>query len=281
MRINELSLPYPVLSMGDDILPSLTIDCISIDVSHDAETYQFDISLHQEDETITRLITEGKAEYTCEVLCARTYMRRCYRSNEPKFHISLSRRDIFGKIEFCCFVTVKQTIESYSNPAFNEDYDNTSFYMEPGDILAAFPVASYNADLKYDKLYAAGSFMVVQEQKDATEVSFDANDDKIIVFLPTELYKTFEQLHNDRNFNEVFHASIVFNGLFKAILEYNEQLHGNLQWAEAIKYRINDEVELQDYDLTDKGRAYELAQALLKDPYKRMFNHLKEEQEDN
>ena len=74
---------------------------------------------------------------------------------------------------------------------------------------------------------------------------------------------------------------IVFNALFKILSEYNEKTHGEYLWAEAIKYRINSEKELNEFNIEDRSQAYELAQALLADPYKRLFNHLQERQENN
>ena len=43
--------------------------------------------------------------------------------------------------------------------------------------------------------------------------------------------------------------------------------------------RIDTEEELHQYDINDTSKAYELAQALLKDPYQRLFNHLTQSNE--
>lgn len=278
MKINNVSLPYPVLGNADDINPGLPDDDIKVDVTADAENYYFTVNLHHGNDDVDYYILEGNAEYTCEVTCPRTYLRRCYHSSEPKLEFSLSRREVFGRIEFSCYVTVAKTISDYRNSQQNEDYGDTTFCMEPGDILCAFTPASWNASLKYDKLYSAGSFMVVLNGgEDSQKTWFDANGDTIKVYLPDELYRQFQELCKDNNFNELFHASIVFNALFKTLNEYNESTHGKWQWAEAIKYRIESEPELHDFDITDHSSAYELAQALLRDPYKRLFNHFKEQ----
>lgn len=279
MKINNVSLPYPVLGNVDDIVPGLPEDNIQVEVTADAENYYFTILLHHENEDIDFYILDECAEYTCEVTCPRTYLRRCYHSPKPRLEFTLSRREVFGRIEFNCYVTVSKTIPDYRNSQQNEDYGDATFNMEPGDILCAFWPASWNASLKYDKLYSAGSFMVVLNGgQDTQHTWFDSNGDTIKVYLPEELFRQFQTLCNDRNFNELFHASIVFNALFKTLSEYKETVHGTWQWAEAIKYRIDHEPELQDYDIENRTTAYELAQALLQDPYKRLFNHLKEQQ---
>ena len=279
MRINNISLPYPVLGNSDDILPLLPDDCISVQPSLDNDTYTFHITLKQENADITKLIQSGDAQYTCEVTCPRTYLRFCKTSATPEFDVILNRREVFARIEFACYVTVCQDIVGYSNSGQNEDYDGASFNMEAGDVLAAFPVASYNADLKYEKLYAAGSFMVVLDGDETPHTWFDANDDYIKVYLPHPMFEQFRALCKNRNFNELFHASIVFNALFKVLSEYSEKKYGNFQWAEAVKYRIDTEEDLHEFDIKDTSKAYELAQALLKDPYQRLFNHLAQPKE--
>ncbi len=271
---NNFSLPYPILSVNDDIRPSLTDDSVSIIPSIDNDNYTFFISLKQENPDITSFIANEKAEYICEVQCPRTYLRFCKKSSTPQFSITISRREVFARIEFLCYVVVKDKIDNYHNSGLHDDYGEACFNLEPGDYLVVFPIASYNANLKYDKIYSAGSFMVVLDGDKKPYTWFDANGDNIKVYLPHPMFEQFRALCKNRNFNELFHASIVFNALFKVLSEYNEKKYGDYQWAETIKYRIDTEKELQLFDINDTAKAYELAQALLKDPYRRLFNHL-------
>ncbi len=274
------SLPYPVLSSyEDDIVPHLDANSVLVTPTHDRKKYSFSIQVLLENEDILRYIEEGKAEYTCEVTCTRTYLRKCYHSQFPAFTIELGRKEVIGDIWFKCFVTVKEDILDYHNSQFNEDYEDALFDMDPGDMLAIFPSMKYTANLKYDKLYSAGSFMVVQEDKNNSTVWFDATGDKILVYLPTPMFEQFQSFSGNQDFNELFHASIVFNALFKCISEYDPKTQENLLWVSAIRYRINTEDALSDFDLEDKTRSYELAQALLADPYKRLFKKLSEQEQ--
>lgn len=276
---NKASLPYPVLGHGDDLVPGLDSNSIMVDIVADKRNYSFKIDLLMDNEDILALIDEGKAEYTCEVTCPRTYMRRCYHSPFPGFNIEIGRKEVVGDVNFHCYVTVMEDILDYHNSAFNEDYEDALFTLEQGDVLAMFPRATYTAKLEYEKLYAAGSFMVVLEG-DRPNVWFDANGDRIIVYLPKEMFDQFKMLSTHIEFNELFHASIVFNALYKSIAEYDPQTQENLMWAAAIRYRINTEEELKGFDMEDRSQAYELAQALLADPYKRMFSRLNETTEE-
>ncbi len=276
MRINNVSLPYPVLGNSDDILPLLPEDSIIIAQSLEDDKYKFNIRLKQENPDITQLIEQRKAAYTCEVTCPRTYLRRCYKSEKPEFEIELGRRDVFGRIDFNCFVTVYEIINDYHNQFQNEDYGDATFEMEPGDILVAFPTAYVPVDITYEMLYSSGACMVVLDGHETKHTWFDANDDTIKVYLPHNMFEQYRTMHQNRNFNALFHASIVFNALFKVLSEYQENVHGNYLWAEAVKTRIDTDENLRDFDINDTSHAYELAQGVLGDPYKRLFVHLQE-----
>lgn len=281
MKINNVSLPYPVLGNSDDILPLLPDDSVKVERSFDNNTYTFNVTLRQDNPLISLLIEQGYAAYTCEVTCPRTMLRRCYKSETPDIEIKLGRREVFGRIDFNCFVTVYKPIPGYRNELQNEDYGDAMFDMEPGDILVAFPTAYFPVDITYDMLYSAGSLMVVLDGGEAKNTWHDANDDKIKVYLPHAMFEQYGKLYKNRMFNSLFHASIVFQVLFKILSEYKESTYGQYLWAEAIKTRIDSDESLAEFDINDTARAYELTHGLLGDPYQRMFNKLQEFQENH
>ena len=77
MKYKNVSLPYPVLGIYDDVYPLLGDDCIQMsDPVKTATEYQFGIDLKQGNKDIAQLVNEGKAEYACEVTCRGTFLRR-------------------------------------------------------------------------------------------------------------------------------------------------------------------------------------------------------------
>lgn len=279
MKINDISLPYPVLGISDDVYPLLKNDCVSIEEPVSTpSSIQFKIHLRQKNKEITQFIKKGKAEYVCEINCARTFFRTCIRQSTPDFIVELPRKGVSGRIEFDMFVTVKTPIDHYHNSQFNADYDGVFFDMEPGDVLVAFPSAYYNLDVKYDKLYAAGSFMQIANGGDDSRPTwYNISGDKILIMLPPKMFKEYdERISMDRDYIEIIHSSIVFNALVFALYHIDEQAYEGKQWSDAIKYRLATESELKGFDISDKTRVFELAQTLLADPYQRMFNHLSE-----
>ncbi len=287
MKYKNVSLPYPVLGIYDDVYPLLGDDCIQMsDPVKTATEYQFGIDLKQGNKDIARLVNEGKAEYACEVTCRGTFLRRCYKSSTPHFDITLGRTEVNGRIEFQCFIATCQPIPNYSNDDFNEDYHGFTFDLETGDMLAVFPLAWWNTNVKFDKLYAAGSFMQIVEAGDGIDkIWFNLNEDRILIELPHDLFVQYQRIGN--SFPEVIHSSLVHNALVYALSNLSEYQETGKLWADSLQLRLAELHVLTSELKNDMSLVYKAADILLQDPYKRMLDSLEkianaqnEEQED-
>ena len=277
MKFTNISLPYPVLGINDDVYPLLQEDNIVPELISNKTHHTFNIKLKHSNLDLDNLIESGKAEYVCEVNCTKTYFRKCFTSKVPYFEINLDRKSVAGKVELICSITAVEDIYNYQNKGFNPDYHGFSFHIEAGEVLAIFSNISYNFDIKYDKLYAAGSFMQVTQGVEGSDSTwFKIDSDMILIVLPPAMYRQYQLICNDRDFMEVFHASIVFNALVFALYHINEEEYEDKLWAESIKQIMcgKEKIKSKNYDLSDKNRVYELAQDLLGDPYNRLFKHL-------
>ncbi len=271
MNINNISLPYPVLGISDDILPILPEDAVRFELTADLKIYSFNISLNFDNADIKNLIDNHKAEFSCEYECARTMLRRCEVSDKPCFSIQIPRNAVNGRVNFNCYVSVKELIPNYSNKGFNEDYMDMVFDMAPGDILVAFPQFHYDADIRYDKLQAAGSFMQIRESSLHDTVFYDITGNKIEILMPPTLYKLYCE-PVVKSSAEIIHSSLVLNALTYALL--NIEAHEQTTWAKTIYFRMNSEEGFSIAQLLEPSNIPGIAQRLLKDPYLRLFNKI-------
>lgn len=275
MNVSKMTLPYPVLGINDDVLPRPSMENSSLSQTKTHYIFEFDAIC--KNEKILDLIADGYAEYVCEVNCQRTFLRKCHKQNTPHFRIEVPKHGVSGTIEFEVTITVKKPIAEYTNPQFHEDYTGYSFNLEPGDLLGFIAAFTYDADIKYDKLQAVGSFMEInQNSTDATAV--ELGHPKISILLPPDMYQAYKgHVHNNRQIASVIHASLVFNALTDALNNINEHRHE--LWAKTIIYRLKTEDGLKNFYVDDEtlfeqDKVFDLAQALLGDPYKRLFNCL-------
>ncbi|WP_315515186.1 hypothetical protein [Prevotella histicola] len=276
MNLNNISLPYPVLGISDDIQPSLAPDNVSAVVEKSLHTYTFKIALKFDNEDISKIIDDGDAEFSCEYDCPRTMLRECVKSKYPYFTIDIPKYAVNGRLNFSCYVSVKHDIPHYVNSGFNADYEGFSFHMEPGDILVAFESLHYDADIKYDKLQAAGSFMQIRESNLHKEVFFDISGNKIDILMPPQLYQLYGQ-PTVKGAAEIIHSSIVLNALTYALMmlvRLDDRENDSRLWVRTILYRLKDEAEYSLNDLDEESTIPGLTQRLLKDPYLRLFNHI-------
>lgn len=269
--MNSNNFPYPVLGSSDDILPAPS-DPI-VEETEDSKDYHFDIHLAYDNKDIEKLVEQDYADYVCEVTCDSTRLRKCYKGKQLHFKIDLPRKSVANKIVFSCTITVKKTKKNYVNQGFHPDYYGHEFTMEPGDILGILGEFTYNADIKYDKLKAYGSFLEIVETDDDLP-STVLDKDKIEIRLPKVLYNQYKDEPSVNSKADILHSSIVLNSLIYALCRI-EGYEGK-RWADTIMYRIATEKELEEFKDQDPEdwRVDKLSQILLGKPYERLFTYL-------
>ncbi len=105
----------------------------------------------------------------------------------------------------------------------------------------------------------------------------DLDSEKIEIRLPKQLFEDYRLSFNGPGKHaNIFHSSLAFNALVYALMNYSEEEYGERLWARTLKYRLEIEEPLNRYQeyLGKKdapAESLKLAQALLSNPYKRMF----------
>lgn len=276
MKINNLSFPYPVLGIGTDVEPRPGFSGIP-KIDKTPTSYIFEADLDMQNFDILQYVKDGYAKYVCEVECPRTLFRKCYFSTKPHFRVELFKTTLAERVSFQFSIVVVKSIEGYYNRNFHPDYIGYHFDLEPGDLLAFIGQFSYDVDIKYDKLKSVGSFMQITEGKMETSPKFILGGDKIEIKLPTPMYEQYQSsIMGNNQFSQIIHSSLVFNALVMAILYIQD--NSTTLWARTLLYRIDTEEALAKFkdhvDELEQEEVMELAQILLLDPYKRLFNSL-------
>lgn len=277
MKLNNISFPYPVLGVNDDIQPGLKDDALAIAVDRSNPIdYILSISIKYENPYIAKLVEQGYAQYICEYDCIKTNLKKSISCNVPDFTFNINRRFVSGNVDLSCYITVIKPIVNYINPGFHEDYSGVSFNLSPGDILAGFPIFSFVADQKFDKLKSATSFMQIRHDLDNEYTNFEFTPTTIDIKLPTRLFNLYNS-GVGMSFAEVIHSSIAHSALLSALYEINDHLSS--QWAQAIIHLIKNNGDLKDYYEISENQITlmdipHIATMLLKDPYDRMLTKL-------
>jgi hypothetical protein len=276
MKNKDVSFPHPVLGIGDAVSP---MPSVVPQIREEGDDLVVTITLLMQNEDIMKLIHDEYATFACEIDCPSTFYRRILYPKETTFDVRINRKEIARRVTIECTVTALKSIKNYSNSQFHPDYTGFSFNLEPGDLLAFIGKMHYDADIKYDKLQSAGSFMTIVPGHDEKNTVYYLRSSKIEIQLPKELYEDYKVSFNGPGKHvNIFHSSIVLNALVYALLNYDDEQYGNTLWARTLKYRIELEPRLRKFDdvLENKDpiKILEFAQALLDNPYKKLLQSM-------
>lgn len=270
MKIKNIKLPYPVLGLNDDIIPA---PICAFNMSSDKMKYMFDISFKMENPDIQKLIDDGFAQYVCEIDCVNTYLRFSKTSKVPRFYIELKRREVAGPISFFCSIVATKPIPEYKNSQAHPDYEGYTIDLNQGDLLAYLGEATYDAEIKYDRLQNVSTFMEIQESPlDDGKIYYVLSEPKILIQLPSDLFKCYKEKVRGPKYASIIHASLAYNALLYAI--YNIEDYSDKLWARTLKLRLQTEPRLKGFDIDDVQDAPRIANELLGNPYQRMFDNI-------
>lgn len=276
MRINNnTSFPYPVLGIRNDITPGLPEDALTLtEDASDTYNYHFVLRLRLNNDTIQSLIDNGDALFACEADCSKTSYNYCFTSASPEIEIVIPRRWVNGRVYLNTFVTAVKEIENYVNPGQHEDFDEFDINIEPGEILAAFPPAHFDTDVRSDILHIAGTYMEIRKDDNAKETTLRLESQKIGIVLPTPLYDIYRSKIGEQNI-QIIHASLAFNALVCALYNLDDMRDKDYLWVRCLLARFNEEEKFAPYrEQIDKKDVPALAQSILDNPYERLFNFI-------
>lgn len=293
MNLIDATFPYPVLRPGSDDV-SYEKCSYAFEVEYDKVNRLFLISVDFEidNKCLLDLIEVESAVFAVEMKCPGTHIMKRYSQKTSHFEIELSEGYVKGNVDFDLTITAVKQISNYRNPNAHQDFGNTSFLIEPGEVLAYLGTETLETDIKYAKLGAASSFIEVRPLFiDSPYLQVDLTTSIIGICLPEKLYKAYQETWRNPNFPEIFHASIVYNALLYALLQYRDYKDKDLVWVKTIRYYLDNVDALkklfendthsddEDYCVfDDPDVCQKVAQIILDNPAKRLFGNLEKQQ---
>lgn len=299
MRTENVSLPYPVLGISDDIRPSLEeTGCANPEITIEEEGIYFRISviLKLENTDIVNYIQNEFAEYTVEVSCHSTMYRKCIPSSTPVFSFKIKKEMLNGRLDFECFVIATKDIHNYRNEGLNSDYDGHVINLHKGDLLVAYRKCSIPLNLDLRNIRNMKSFMAVKKNNNQYEhsVTYDLDSSKILILLPEEMMTEYNKKPSNTSEpierKTILKASLYLNALTYALLKYQKYKVDTTEgkesmWLNALTYRMN-EPDLKEFcagifnyegdnsESQNMDSLFKLAHMMLNQPYLGMLKQI-------
>lgn len=283
MRLTNTTLPHPVLGQFDAI--SGIVELRNPETSGNPEieksenTFEVKLKLYHENEAIHDLVAAGKAQYFCEISCSDTLYRSAITSSEQEIKVLINRMDVRRKVHIEAFCVTTQEISNYLNPKVHEDYLRFNFTLDEGDLLIYFGRIVFDANIQYEKLKAASSFMeIIPHDGKEDYVDFVLDNPKILIKLPVEDYNLYkmDMIRLKKEYSPIIHASLVQTALTTALFNLDKYAEKGALWATSLKYRLEHEPEINGgFSEIDTNDISKVIHRLLGNPTNRLLMELK------
>lgn len=294
MRIENVSLPYPVLGISDDIRPTLEETGCSnpeIMISEEGDLFRISVTLKLENNDIVNYIRDEFAEFSVEVSCHSTMYRNCISSSIPVFSFTVEKKLLNGKLDFESFVIARKDILNYRNEGLNPDYEGHVINLHKGDLLVAYNKCSIPLNLDLRNIRNMKSFMTVQRSNNPNEhtVAYELESSKILIILPEEMMEEYNKKPSNTSESKerkvILKASLYLNALTYALLNYQKYKDRDLMWVNALSYRMK-EPDIKDFckdiinfdssnsDSQNMDYLFKLAHMMLNQPYLGMLKQI-------
>lgn len=246
MQINYRQYPHPVLSyFADDVIDSDFQ--ASLKSSKTQNTYIFEAQCITSSDGIIQLINEKKACYAFHFECSTTRYRKVFRSYGPNFTFQLPADSIEGKVQICSFILATENIEHYFLPEFHSDYEDHTFSIKKGDVLAIDTERTFIAEKEYDPLKRIPSIFSVQpiRGENVQPVDIDSSGHKIIIKLSEDNFEYYKTISLNQNLQPLLSSLIIMPALV-SILETIKNSDDQeidleeLRWYRVIRSRLKE-----------------------------------------
>jgi hypothetical protein len=268
MRFKDRNFPHPVLDpAGRDVADSAFQVTRSIKSDKTALYVHVEFALNNE--TLTQLISEGRAAFVVHADCNAAFFRKVYFFNGTEGDFTVPLTDIKRELGLSFFICATTALSDYTIKGMDALYGDTKFQLNKGDVLAyAEPVTEHIWDK--DSLNKISSILLVREGATGMTVPcVTYGQEKIEATLPPSQYTRYGQFKAHAQVKATLLTAVVLPVLVEAVQkvieaateEENEEAnYSSYLWFRVLRHRMS---ELSKNPGIDPQSAYSLAQGIL------------------
>lgn len=281
MNITNRLFTYPVLSdEKDDYKESI----FSVDYEHEMQGVNslhltFDIAMNCKE--LEQLIVDGTADFVIHLECSTTAYREVLHSVSKHIEHTIPIGRVNGILDAVAFIILKKNITDFYCSDWVEDFNDTTFNLFAGSILAYQNLSDLNITKDYEEFINAGSIFSVYkrltEDDCSAEITLDSS--KIRIGLGTGDYDVYAMYSSKLELQSLFHAMIILPALVYVFEELKqeggEETYHNKEWFIALEksYLKRGVVFMEEVMNTEKT-SYELAQDAMEFPLSKAFKQI-------
>lgn len=239
--------PHPVLNkLTDEFNHEKAHFDIQIAQKIEGSNYKLICTVDLREKNLEQLLQNSSIKFVVRIRCAATRYRTVFEFDNFQETITVPSSYVEKKIELETFIVAKTYITSYSSDAFDKDYEDTTFSIYPGDILAEGSEYEMDISKRIDPLIKVPSIFTIILNSDPKSPPIDvrSSDNKIIIALNNSnfnKYKKLKQIQSQYGQLAALTSSIFIVPAFVVILEeIRNELSNFHNDAESIKDYIEE-----------------------------------------
>lgn len=291
MELCDKNYPYPVLTPRGDDYVACSFDVEGESIKHDSQL-ELKLNAKLDCASLQTLIKRGSAAIVLHVECSRSAYRKSHELPLGAHSITISSDDISGRVSLCPFIVAKQDICDYKSTQFNPIYQDMSFCLRAGAVLAEGIEKSVFVDTSTRDIdYKPDIFSVVPDEKmnddpdEKSRIRVDPCNQKITICMPTKAYSQYAALLKSGISIELVRCVVVLPAMIEALARMRsayakdeiEDFEGYV-WFNTVKERLMQiyPAAKQDFRqfVLEKMVVSTVAQALIKSPVVDALNML-------
>lgn len=220
MLVRPRGFPHPVLSPFSDDIVGAAFQ-VTVVVAGTKNAYAMKVTAKTSNGDLRELIASGAAQYAIHLECSLTRYRALFASSKETYEFEVPAALIDGRVEVCSFILATDEIPKYANSGFHPDYQERTFRVRPGDVLAVGVDQNFIAEKKTDPLRQIPSIFVVvpNEADDAPAMEIESTGHKIRVSLPRQSFDTYGYLKQAQPLHTTLNSMIIVPALIATLEE--------------------------------------------------------------
>lgn len=241
MKSELKALPYPVLGRFTDFVESdfqSTLD-FKLDVTPDGDIIVAEYAFLLSCDEINKLINQGQASFAFDIKCTDTLYREVIFCPQRSGTIRFQPGQLYGKGVFEPVVVILKPVNNFSTKDFNPEYEDDTFSLLPGDVVAVDDQVSKFFEFNKLKFESLVRIDTVAELP-ADIYGFDMSSDVLIIQMGKNFRMVWDVYYQEKD-KAPFLAMSVYKDCIHAALEFiskNEQEADSLKWARALKVKL-------------------------------------------
>ncbi len=277
MRTSNLSFPYPVLGVKDDVQGQHKVE-VGLRLSGSEVKISGRHVLFNE--TIEELVKQKRAAFCAQVMCPKTFFRTVYCSPQKEQEIVIPQDHLRDSVSVDFFIAAQKDIPEYGNKKAHKDYAGYNFFVGKADVLSFGGTFNFIASKQWMATKSISSFMSIRQgdfQSGPVKIDLTSSNGKIVIELSKNDFERYRKNSRNESFYPIYHSCIVFPALLYAVTQMllpdGADSYSDYLWFQVLDERKRSDKTLSELDW-DPANAAEIAQAILDNPINRAFGSM-------